>query len=63
MDLDSSLSNVAADDKISLLDLALTVAENLRLLIIGPTAAGLIALRRYQLSPQDLRERCDPERH
>lgn len=63
MDLDSSLSNVAADDEISLLDLALTVAENLRLLIIGPIAAGLIALRRCQLSPQDLRERCDPERH
>jgi capsular polysaccharide biosynthesis protein len=32
------------NDEISLLDLALTVAENLRLLIIGPTAAGLIAL-------------------
>ncbi len=32
------------DDEISLLDLALTVAENLRLLIIGPIAAGLIAL-------------------
>jgi hypothetical protein len=31
-------------DEISLLDLALTVAENLRLLIIGPIAAGLIAL-------------------
>uniref|UniRef100_UPI004047B250 hypothetical protein n=1 Tax=Limnohabitans sp. TaxID=1907725 RepID=UPI004047B250 len=30
-------------DEISLLDLALTVAENLRLLIIGPIAAGLIA--------------------
>ena len=33
------------DDEISLLDLALTVAENLRLLIIGPIAAGLIALQ------------------
>jgi capsular polysaccharide biosynthesis protein len=32
------------NDEISLLDLALTVAENLRLLIIGPIAAGLIAL-------------------
>ena len=32
------------DDEISLLDLALTVAENLRLLIIGPIAAGLVAL-------------------
>jgi len=31
------------NDEISLLDLALTVAENLRLLIIGPIAAGLIA--------------------
>ena len=32
------------NDEISLLDLALTVAENLRLLIIGPIAAGLITL-------------------
>ena len=32
------------DDEISLLDLALTVAENLRLLILGPLAVGLVAL-------------------
>jgi len=32
------------NEEISLVDLALTVAENLRLLIIGPIAAGLIAL-------------------
>jgi len=32
------------NDEISLLDLALTVAENLSLLIIGTIAAGLIAL-------------------
>ena len=32
------------NDEISLVDLALTVAENLRLLIIGPIAAGLVAL-------------------
>jgi hypothetical protein len=44
MNSDASLNNVYADDEISLLDLALTVAENLRLLIIGPIAAGLIAL-------------------
>jgi len=37
------------DDEISLLDLALTVAENLRLLIIGPIAAGLIALQLQHL--------------
>lgn len=32
------------DDEISLLDLALTVAENLRLLVLGPLAAGVAAL-------------------
>ena len=40
------------DDEISLLDLALTVAENLRLLIIGPIAAGLIALGVSSLIPK-----------
>jgi LPS O-antigen subunit length determinant protein (WzzB/FepE family) len=52
MNSDSSLNNVAADDEISLLDLALTVAENLRLLIIGPIAAGLIALGVSSLLPK-----------
>ena len=33
-----------AEDEISLLDLALVVAENLRLLILGPLAVGLAAL-------------------
>jgi capsular polysaccharide biosynthesis protein len=40
------------NDEISLLDLALTVAENLRLLIIGPIAAGLIALGVSSLLPK-----------
>ena len=40
------------NDEISLLDLALTVAENLRLLIIGPIAAGLIALGFTSLLPK-----------
>ena len=40
------------DDEISLLDLALTVAENLRLLIIGPIAAGLVALGVSSLVPK-----------
>jgi len=40
------------NDEISLLDLALTVAENLRLLIIGPIAAGLIALGVSSLIPK-----------
>jgi len=44
MNTDPSPNAPAEDDEISLLDLALTVAENLRLLIIGPIAAGLIAL-------------------
>ncbi len=34
----------ADNDEISLLDLLLTVAENIRLLVLGPLAAGLIAL-------------------
>ena len=45
MKTDPSLNAPAEDDDISLLDLALTVAENLRLLIIGPIASGLIALQ------------------
>ena len=40
------------NDEISLVDLALTVAENLRLLIIGPIAAGLIALGVSSLLPK-----------
>ena len=32
------------DDEVSLLDLALVIAQNLRLLILGPLAAGLLAL-------------------
>ncbi len=40
------------NDEISLLDLALTVAENLRLLIIGPIVAGLIALGVSSLLPK-----------
>ena len=50
-DTSPSLSPVE-DDEISLLDLALTVAENLRLLIIGPIAAGLIALGVSSLLPK-----------
>jgi uncharacterized protein involved in exopolysaccharide biosynthesis len=40
------------DDEISLLDLFAVIAENLRLLIIGPIAAGLIGLAyAYTLTP------------
>jgi hypothetical protein len=42
MKTDPSPNAPAEDDEISLLDLALTVAENLRLLIIGPIVVGLI---------------------
>ena len=45
--LPTSLSqdpSVADDDEISLLDLLQVVVENLRLLILGPLAAGLVAL-------------------
>ena len=34
----------AAEDEISLLDLLLTVSQNIKLLILGPLAAGLCAL-------------------
>jgi uncharacterized protein involved in exopolysaccharide biosynthesis len=36
--------NPAEDDEISLLDLAQTVVDNLRLLVLGPLAAGVLAL-------------------
>ena len=55
MNSDPSLNSVDADDEISLLDLALTVAENLRLLIIGPIAAGLIALGVSSTLPKTFR--------
>ena len=32
------------DDEISLLDLLQTIVDNLRLLVIGPLVAGLLAL-------------------
>jgi len=37
-------SNDVDDDEIDLLDLAQTIVENLRLLVLGPLAAGLVAL-------------------
>lgn len=40
------------DDEISLLDLLQVVVENLRLLVLGPIAAGLVALGvSYQIPP------------
>jgi uncharacterized protein involved in exopolysaccharide biosynthesis len=41
---DSNLSSVPEDEEISLLDLLQTIADNLRLLILGPLLAGLAAL-------------------
>ena len=37
-------TSAAEDDEISLLDLVLTVSQNIKLLILGPLAAGLCAL-------------------
>jgi hypothetical protein len=37
-------ATIIHEDDISLLDLALTVAENLRLLVLGPIAVGVLAL-------------------
>ena len=39
-----TLAQVVEVDEISLLDLLQVVADNLRLLVLGPLAAGLIAL-------------------
>ena len=42
--LANNLSTAPEDDEISLLDLGVVVAENLRLLVLGPLAVGLAAL-------------------
>ena len=39
-----AVQNMVDDDQISLLDLLQVVADNLRLLVLGPLAAGLLAL-------------------
>ena len=39
------LAGQDTEDDISLLDLLQVVADNLRLLVLGPLAAGLVALR------------------
>ena len=44
MTMDTNPLPSAADDEISLLDLLVTVSENIKLLILGPLAAGLCAL-------------------
>jgi len=44
MTMDTSPLPTSAEDEISLLDLLLTVSENIKLLILGPLAAGLCAL-------------------
>ncbi|MDG1108533.1 MAG: Wzz/FepE/Etk N-terminal domain-containing protein [Burkholderiaceae bacterium] len=46
------------DDEISLLDLALTVAENLRLLIIAPMVVGLAALGVSSFVPKTFESRA-----
>ena len=40
------------EDEISLLDLLLVVAENIKLLILGPLLVGLLALGGSYLLPQ-----------
>lgn len=42
--LDQGAAAQPEDDEISLLDLLQTITENLRLLVLGPLAAGLVAL-------------------
>ena len=43
-DPQSMPSSVPDDDEISLLDLLQVVADNMRLLVLGPLAAGFLAL-------------------
>ena len=44
--------SIEEDDEISLLDLLQVVVENLRLLVLGPLVAGLVALgMSYQIPP------------
>jgi uncharacterized protein involved in exopolysaccharide biosynthesis len=45
-------TELAQDDEISLLDLLLVVAENIKLLVLGPLVAGLLALGGSYLLPQ-----------
>jgi uncharacterized protein involved in exopolysaccharide biosynthesis len=45
-------TQLPADDEISLLDLLQTIVDNLRLLIIGPIVAGLLALAGASLWPK-----------
>jgi uncharacterized protein involved in exopolysaccharide biosynthesis len=45
-------SHYPEDDEISLLDLLQTIAENLRLLVIGPIVVGLLALAGASLWPK-----------
>jgi len=42
--MENLVPTAAAEDEISLLDLLLTVSQNIKLLILGPLAAGLCAL-------------------
>lgn len=51
MDVDNTVRAPDRADEIGLIDLALIVAENLRLLIIVPLAAGLIGLGNGYLTP------------
>lgn len=48
----SETPQLPEDDEISLLDLLHTIAENLRLLVIGPIVVGLLALLGAALWPQ-----------
>lgn len=43
---------IPEDDEISLLDLLQTIVDNLRLLVIGPIVAGLLALAAVSFWPK-----------
>ena len=55
---EQSPPSTVQDDEISLLDLALTVAENLRLLIIAPIAVGLAAFGVSSFVPKTFESRA-----
>ncbi len=50
--MENSAPTAIEDDEISLLDLLLTVSQNIKLLILGPLAAGLCALGKGQTPEQ-----------
>jgi uncharacterized protein involved in exopolysaccharide biosynthesis len=57
--IDELMENThAPDDEIDLLDLLVTIAENIKLLVLGPLVAGLLALGVSSTLPQSFQSRA-----